>query len=302
LPSPWSEYRDATSFDEAWCALARKAGARVSEAGTSVEARPIRRFDFGRGGGPTILLTGLVHAIEFIGSVALFDFVRALTTTRAGEELLGSTRLVVLPIVNPDGLAANTGRMSAGRRAFRRGNANGVDLNRNFPPLTARRPLHPFAGSRHGIAPHYAGPFAFSEPETRAVRDVALATRPAVSVGFHSMGELLLYPWAFTARPNPKKARYERVGSAFRNALPRAPYRVMQAVSWYSTVGDLDDWLDAELGTMAFTVEVSRPMARLADVRRALDPFAWMNPTKVEPATSNLTPGVHALLREALAA
>ena len=47
-------------------------------------------------------------------------------------------------------------------------------------------------------SPHYVGKCPMSEPETRALRDVALALRPRVSVGFHSFGELLLYPWAFT--------------------------------------------------------------------------------------------------------
>jgi hypothetical protein len=40
----------------------------------------------------------------------------------------------------------------------------------------------------------------------------------------------------------------------------------MQATEWYSTVGDMDDWLDAEYGTLAFTVEVSRPMRRLTSL------------------------------------
>src|SRR5262249_41900763 len=141
-----------------------------------------------------------------------------------------------------------------------------------------------------------------SEPETRAVRDVALETRPVVSVGFHSFGNMLLYPWAFTAKPNPRVARYQRIGAAFRRAQPRKPYALMQARDLYATIGDMDDWLDAELGTLAFTVEVSRPTWSLVRASRLFNPFCWMNPPDVESTVANLTPGVSALMEEALAA
>jgi hypothetical protein len=134
------------------------------------------------------------------------------------------------------------------------------------------------------------------------LRDVAEEIRPRVSVGFHSFGELLLYPWAFTAKPNPRKAKYARAGRAFSGALRGASYRVMQATDWYATVGDMDDWLDAELGTLAFTVEVSRPMTRLANLRRLSNPFAWSNPIDVPGSVDGLAPGADVLVREALAA
>lgn len=299
LPSPWHDYRDAEGFDSAWSLLADKAGARVSVAGHSVEGRPIRRFEFGSSSGAPVLFTGLVHGVELVGSVALLEFVRSVLSGRA---LLAETRLVVVPVVNPDAFHANCARIGAGRRAYQRCNARGVDLNRNFPRLRDRMPLNPLGGSRWHRAPHYVGPHPLSEPETRALRDVVDEVRPRVSVGFHSFGELLLYPWAFTDRPNPRRKSYERAGRAFVEALRGASYRVMQATDWYSTVGDLDDWLDLEYGTLAFTVEVSRPMRRLSNLRRLSNPFAWSNPVDVAPAVIGIAPGVEALVREALLA
>ncbi|MGA7120301.1 MAG: M14 family metallopeptidase [Polyangiaceae bacterium] len=299
LPSPWHDYRDAEGFDSAWSLLADKAGARVSVAGHSVEGRPIRRFEFGSSSGAPVLFTGLVHGVELVGSVALLEFVRSVLSGRA---LLAETRLVVVPVVNPDAFHANCARIGAGRRAYQRCNARGVDLNRNFPRLRDRMPLNPLGGSRWHRAPHYVGPHPLSEPETRALRDVVDEVRPRVSVGFHSFGELLLYPWAFTDRPNPRRKIYERAGRAFVEALRGASYRVMQATDWYSTVGDLDDWLDLEYGTLAFTVEVSRPMRRLSNLRRLSNPFAWSNPVDVAPAVIGIAPGVEALVREALLA
>lgn len=302
LPLHLGTYPDAAAFERAWSDLAEECGARTSVAGYSVLGRPLPRYDFGKIGGPVVLLTGLIHAIELIGSMALLDFMRAAVREReARDGLLQNAHIVVLPIVSPDSLHANSDRLQGGRRAYKRGNANGVDLNRNFPRMARRAPLHPFAGSRFRASPHFVGAHPFSEPETRAVRDVALSTRPAVSVGFHSFGNMLLYPWAFTSKPNPRVARYQRIGAAFRRAQPRLPYALLQAQQLYATVGDMDDWLDAELGTLAFTVEVSRP-GGMWRPSRLLNPFCWMNPADVGRTVSNVTPGMSALVGEALAA
>jgi carboxypeptidase T len=300
LPSHVGEYPDAAELERAWRDLGTVWG-RVGVAGTSVEGRSLPRYEFGRTDGPTVLLTGLIHAVELIGSVALLHFVREIVHKE--HEILRHARLVVLPILNPDSLHANQARLTRGRRAFRRGNASGVDLNRNFPHLSRQsEAFNPLAGSRLRLSPYYGGPRPFSEPETRAVRDVALETKPQVSIGFHSFGNLLLYPWGFTATPNPRARSYEKIGQAFRGAQPRTQYRVMQARNLYTTTGDMDDWLDAELGTLAFTVEVSRPSFRVLRPSRLTNPFCWMNPQDVRATVANSTPGVSALLETALAA
>jgi predicted deacylase len=282
--------------------VAARTGMRTTEAGLSVEGRPILRLELGRADGPAVLLTGLMHGVELVGAMALLDFVGRIATDPESE-LLRHSRLVVVPMVNPDGFAHNCRRLSKGWRASRRCNARGVDLNRNFPRQTHETPAGLFAGSRWSFSPHYLGPHPLSEPESRVLHDIAHEIRPRVSVAFHSFGELLLYPWAFTTKPNPRRARYERAGRAFVGGLSAATtYRVMQATEWYSTVGDMDDWLDAEFSTYAFTVEVSRPMRYLSNLRRATNPFAWSNPVELEPEVKGIATGVDALVRESLAA
>ena len=303
LPSHVGEYPDAAELERAWRDLAAVWG-RAGVAGTSVEGRPLPRYEFGRTDGPVVLLTGLIHAVELIGSVALLHFVRELV--HAEDAILRDARLVVLPILNPDSLQANEARLARGGRAFRRGNASGVDLNRNFPHLGPRREagrsFAPFAGSRLRMSPYYGGPHPFSEPETRAVRDVAREVKPVVSIGFHSFGNMLLYPWGFTSKPNPRARAYERIGGDFQRAQPRAKYAVMQARELYTTTGDMDDWLDAELGTLAFTLEVSRPALSVLRPSRLTNPFCWMNPQDIRSTVANSTPGVSALVSSALAA
>ncbi|WP_437780581.1 hypothetical protein [Sorangium sp. So ce1097] len=100
--------------------------------------------------------------------------------------------------------------------------------------------------------------------------------------------------------PATRAPLYRALGDAFCRALPRDRYEVRQATRWYPTVGDMDDWLDANLGTLAFTVEVSRPARSLRDLPRLLNPFFWLNPREADEAIDNVVPGVGALLRDAL--
>lgn len=74
--------------------------------------------------------------------------------------------LWLVTTLNPDGQAAD-----------RRTNANGVDLNRNFPSRWQR--LQQPGGS------NYSGAGPLSEPESRAMAALLRQTHPAVGVWFH---------------------------------------------------------------------------------------------------------------------
>ncbi|MCA9554098.1 MAG: hypothetical protein KC933_28955 [Myxococcales bacterium] len=286
-------YLPLLELDAAWRRLAADTGGRAEALGTSVEGRPLVAYHWGPRGEPAVLVTALMHGAELIGGLAALEVVQDLLRARP------KLHLVVLPNVNPDAVAHNLTRLQAGLRAGRRGNARGVDLNRNFPWVTERRPWHPFAGSRFRLSPHYTGPAPASEPETRALMAVADAVRPKVSVGFHSFGDLLLYPWAFTSRPHPARDVYQALAAAFTAAQP-APYEVRPASGLYPTVGDLDDWLDQTHGTRAFTVELGKPDRRILHPRRLLNPAAWMNAPEPEAVIANVRPGVVALVEAAV--
>jgi carboxypeptidase T len=294
------EYPTLGELEERWRGLAARLHARETIVGRSVEGRPLWCFEMGAESAPTILLTALVHGSELIGSLALFDALQ--TLGRQGGPVLEEARLAVMPIVNPDALAANMDRLGRGRIAFQRRNARRVDLNRNFPPIGRGRSWHPFAGSRFRWSPYHRGPFALSEPESRAVADVATRLRPRLSVGFHSFGNLLLFPWAHSRAPNPRFPAYRRLAGAFLGATATTPYRFRQAIDLYPTIGDLDDWLDDSFGTLALTVEVGALDRRLLHPRRFFNPFCWMNPLAIAPTVTSTAPGVLGLLRSALAA
>jgi carboxypeptidase T len=295
----YGDYADAAEFEARWRALASSCNAVESVAGRSVEGRPLWRFDFGSRDprAPVVLLTALIHGVELIGSVALFDLMRRLS--QAGP-LADGARFVVIPIVNPDALAANMDRLRLGNGASQRKNARGVDLNRNFPLVCKTRPWHPFAGSRFSFMPHYRGPHPLSEPESRAIHHVATELRPAISLGFHSFGNMLLYPWAHTRDANPRLPAYRKLAQGFTSELGGVKYRCQQAVEFYPTIGDLDDWLDVTFGTLALTVEVGGLDRRLFHPLRFINVFCWMNPTRILPTVGNLIPGLVGLLEAGL--
>jgi len=127
--------------------------------GRSVDGRPIVAFV---GGEPSakrhVLVVGYIHGNEPAGT--------AITTVLTSSRVPAGIRLWVIPTLNPDGGAAGT-----------RGNARGVDLNRNFPWRWKPRT---FPGTTF-----YAGPRPLSEPESRFARRVILRLRPDITIWFH---------------------------------------------------------------------------------------------------------------------
>jgi murein peptide amidase A len=126
--------------------------------GMSVEGRPIDAVRRGDPDGRRVLVFGVIHGDEQAG----LQIVARLRT----QPVPPGVDLYLVDSMNPDGVAHDV-----------RGNANGVDLNRNFPynwgPIATPGDWQ------------YAGPEAASEPETRAVVDFVSAVQPDLLIWYH---------------------------------------------------------------------------------------------------------------------
>jgi protein MpaA len=115
-------------------------------------------FHVGRATGPAILVFGAIHGDEAAGIAITRDLLEDSSSLRAN--------LWVVPDLNPDGVAMKT-----------RQNADGVDLNRNFPWHWQH------AGSRGDL--HYSGPHVLSEPESRFAVALIMRVHPSITIWFH---------------------------------------------------------------------------------------------------------------------
>lgn len=125
-----------------------------AEIGRSVEGRPIHGLEINAVPAGTkpgfVIVIGRQHPPETTGSLALMRFVETLVgDLPLARRFRAKFALLVVPLVNPDGVAAGNWRH----------NMNGVDTNRDW-----------------GV---------FAQPETRAVRDAVEALRARGRIWLH---------------------------------------------------------------------------------------------------------------------
>ena len=165
-----------------------------------------------------------------------------------------------IPLVNPDGaLLAERGLSSVadgekrkelllwngGNNDFRlwKANANGVDLNVNFPAKWGKGA----SNTRTAGAENYIGKKPFSEPETVALKNFTLQVRPDYTVSYHTKGEEIYWHFYQSSHTCPRDKRLAEV-------LSRATgYPLAEAKG---SAGGYKDWCIQRLKIPSFTIEV----------------------------------------------
>lgn len=203
---------------------------------------------------PTLFLMAAIHARELSVSELALRFIDHLLAGYGidGDAtwLLDEHLVVVVPAVNPDG------RVIAEQGYFQRKNTDtsygggcsipniGVDLNRNydFKWGTVNRP------TQSKCSETYPGPVADSEPETTALQDLVRSLFPdqrgpadtdaspptttGVLLTLHSYGDLVMWPWGYTATPAPNAADLSAIGrklAAYNGFTPQQSIQIGRA-------------------------------------------------------------------------
>ena len=209
---------------------------------------------------PAVGWFGGVHGLEHIGSqvvlAALRSLVARLRWDRTLHQLLEQVHLVVMPLVNPGGLARGT-----------RANPAGVDLMRNAPVECLDGAAPGLGGQRLSPGlPWYRGAAgAAMQPEAQAlcdlVTDELLSHRFALSIDCHSgfgLSDRLWFPHAHTARPIEHLAELQALHQLLDESLPHHRYVFEPQSRQYLTHGD--QWDHLYLGALVRPARVFLPL------------------------------------------
>jgi hypothetical protein len=222
----WVAAQELVSTEEmtSWAgALQRLPFVARSEFGRAVSGQRLCRIDIGDSAVKRhVVVIGRQHPPETTGSMALMSFV---------EEIVGDSErarafrehfhVVVMPLLNPDGVDAGNWRHNLGR----------VDLNRDWK--------------------------AFAQPETRSVRDqveaLAKDGRLFLFLDFHSTFKDVFYTQADEVPSSPPGFTSEWLG-ALERRLP--DYRARRQASPVPTPTTSTYWAHRTFGIPAITYEI----------------------------------------------
>jgi len=194
---------------------------------------------------PTFVVIGGVHGLERIGTEIVLAFLATVTALLEWDGLvrraLQSMRLVMVPLVNPVGMALGL-----------RSNGRGVDLMRNAPVHPRTHATMLVGGHRLSPRlPWFCGwPELGMEVESAALCDLVrrevLGAQVALLVDVHSgfgVVDRLWFPWARTRRPIPHLPEMYRLKQLLDRTLPNHVYRIEPQSRSYTAKGDLWDHL-----------------------------------------------------------
>ncbi len=167
----------------------------------------------------------------------------------------------IIPMVNPDGHnhVFKVYNMWRKNRRDNGGGSYGVDLNRNYDYAWGKVP-----GCSHDPnASNYCGPYAFSEPETQAIRDLVNSNEHQFNyaLNYHSSGRYCMYPWNhdYGHPPEPDYSYFKNVSLYLMETLPGWRHGNFWETLRYLGSGTACDWQYGGTGhnkIWGFTFEV----------------------------------------------
>jgi len=243
---------------------------RVYTIGQSVEGRNLTVIEISDNPGmhepgePEFKYVGNMHGNEVVGRELLLVLVKYLCEGYGKDErvtrLVDSTRIHIMPTMNPDGF--EVGHEGDKQSILGRANANGKDLNRNFPDQFFTKPRE------NGVA----------EPETKAVMAWSNQFPFVLSANLHGGSLVANYPYDDTPNANdrsghnsfsPDEETFQMLARVYSMAHPRMmtghpcpesgeffPDGITNGAHWYSVSGGMQDWNYLHTNDFEITLEL----------------------------------------------
>ncbi len=208
-----------------------------------------------------VLYTALHHAREPNSASQLIFYMWYLLENYATrpdiQAIVNNLEMYFVPCINVDGYLYNEQTNPNGGGFWRKNRRNngggifGVDLNRNYGHFWGN-----FGGSSgDSTSGTYRGPAAFSEPESRTMRDFCRKHDFLFVFNYHTSGNLLIYPWAYS--DSPADSAFIKYGRHFTEEN-HYHYGTTSETVGYNVNGSSDDWMYAETGAYSCTPEVGK--------------------------------------------
>ncbi len=207
--------------------------------GQSVEGRDIVAYHFGEGADRILFVGGIHGGYSWNTPLLAYELMDYLKANPSAVP--SNITVTVIPVLNPDGLTKVVGTTtkfaaadvakSKETQVAGRFNANEVDLNRNFD--CEWQPEATWQSKKVS-----GGSAAFSEPESRAVKNYIEANKPKAAVVWYSAAGGV---FASNCR-NGDGVMPETL--ALTNTYAKAAgYKAYESFDFYETTGDMVNWL-----------------------------------------------------------
>jgi hypothetical protein len=224
---------------------------RLDTIGTSINGRLVLALKISDNPGtdedePAVFYTSSIHGDETGGFVLMLRFADYLLNnygvSKEIKELVDNLEIWINPLANPDGTYRNGNTISSPVRF----NADGIDLNRNFPdPVT---------------------PNTIAEKETSDMIRFMRLHRFVLSANFHSGSEVVNYPWdRWYSRKHADDTWFRNISRAYADTvhlwsgpsyMDQLDNGITRGAEWYVIYGGRQDFTTYELQGREVTIEI----------------------------------------------
>jgi hypothetical protein len=267
----WESYPSFSQYDSIMRSfvLAYPSLCLLDTIGTSINGKLILALKISsnlmdEGDKPDVFYTSTMHGDETGGFILMLRLADFLLKNYAGDlrvkQLIDNLDIWINPLANPDG----TYRMGNTIISPVRGNANGYDLNRNFP----------------GSVP----PNTLMQKETRDMILFMGKHKFVLSANFHSGTEVVNYPWDKWQRLHADDLWFYNISRKYADTAQLYSYPgymtfenngVTRGYEWYPIYGGRQDYVTYELQGREVTIELDNEYITPVTELNSLWNFNW---------------------------